>query len=228
MKFRTISYLMIAGVMLITSCSNHKLKKFKATNSAESSQTPGLEHGEATISDDEAARAAAALTSSPEMIVWKRYRALEAGLMDGLQLAKADVCVEAGRFSCIDQVHLTVLGGNEPYQNAQYERAQTPSALTPIAFERIILSSCGKRLSLDKGLGNAAVVFKHFPLSGAMPALDQVRKQSNELYQRFLARDATEEELGLAFGITKSMSSAEKIALGLCFVIGSSAENIFL
>lgn len=228
MTTRKVAFMLLASGLIFAACSKSKLKKYRTGTI--NGDGRGIAGDGSIVGEDgdDGKNTPEYLSLHPETLVWKRYRAFESGLMDGLQLPKADVCVEGGQFSCIETVHLTVLGGNEPYQNAQYERAATPTALTPIAVERVILSACGKRLGLDKGLGASAVVFKHFALSGAMPGPEQIKKQTAELFQRLLARDATEAETGIAQSMTQTMLTPEKLALGLCFVVGSSSENVFL
>ncbi|RYZ57400.1 MAG: hypothetical protein EOP07_09985 [Proteobacteria bacterium] len=161
-------------------------------------------------------------------LVWKRYRAFENGLVKGLALDKKDFCSELGKESCIDKVHLTVLGGNEPYESGQYERAQTPTALTAVAVDRIVLTACSKRLELDRQAAAAAVVFKHFPLSGAAPDAKALEAQTTELYRRLLARNPEANEIAAVEAIRAQNLTADKLALMLCFAIGTSAENILL
>lgn len=178
-------------------------------------------HGDATSLPPQ--RGAAA-----EFLTWKRYRAFENGLMSGLELGKDEVCSEIGRGSCVDQVHLAVLGGNEPYVSAQYERAQAPTILTSIAVERVVLAACERRLALDKGLGTGAVVFKYWSASDAAVPEDKVKAQTKELYRRLLAREATGEELAASVDILKIVTTPEKLALSLCLVVGTQVENVFL
>ncbi|MFW7378709.1 MAG: hypothetical protein ACOH5I_07880 [Oligoflexus sp.] len=161
-------------------------------------------------------------------LIWKRYRAFEQGLMAGLDLAKGDLCQEAGQFSCVDQVHLTVLGGNEPYDNAQYERAEKPSVLTAVAVDRVLLTACSRRAAMDKTAGTAATVFKHFPLTDQAANAEQVKAQVTDLYRRLLARDPNAQELEAASAFAGQISGGEKLAVALCYAIGTSAENVFL
>jgi hypothetical protein len=169
-----------------------------------------------------------ALNLTPETLLWKRYRAFEDGLSQGLQVDKNRLCLELGQHSCIDKVHLTVLGGNEPYTMGQYEAARSPTILTGVAVDRIVLAACEARLSLDRGLGAGAVIFKAFPLTASEVTPDQARNQTASLYQRLLARDATTDELNIAQDILKITKSPDKVALALCFTVGSQIENIFL
>jgi hypothetical protein len=178
--------------------------------------------------DGDAGDGSAGFALAPETIVWKRYRAFEDGLSQGLQVDKARLCLELGQHSCIDKVHLTVLGGNEPYTMGQYEAARSPTILTGIAVDRIVLAACEARLTLDQGLGAGAVVFKSFPLNAAEVSPEQARNLAASLYQRLLARDATAEELTIAQDILKITQGGSKVALAMCYAVGSQIENIFL
>lgn len=164
----------------------------------------------------------------PENLVWKRYRPFEATLMQALELPKNQVCNELGQFSCVDTVHLTLLGGNEPFINGQHERAERPTVLTPIAIERIVLASCTERLNIDKANPTQKIVFKQIDLASSAVSLDQVKSQATELYRRFYGRDPLADELTKVAEILKISSAPDKVALGLCFTIGSSLENAFM
>lgn len=161
-------------------------------------------------------------------LVWKRYRAFESGLADGLSLKREETCLELGKHKCVDEIHLAILGGNEPFELAQYERPQSPSVLTAVAVDRIVLAACAKRLELDRAAGKDAQVFKFFPLSGGTPDGMQVQMQAAELYQRFLARDPEAAELQVVSAFVAKQNAPDKLALSLCFAIGTSIENIFL
>lgn len=161
-------------------------------------------------------------------LVWKRYRAFEHGLVEGLGLKKNDFCMEIGKQTCIDQTHLTVLGGNEPYKAGQFDRSQAPSVLTAIAVDRVVLAACSQRLEMDRKAGASAIVFKHFPLAGAAPSSAQVSLLTKELYQRILARNPEEAEIKAVTTLGGQGLSNDRLALMLCFAIASSSENILL
>ncbi len=161
-------------------------------------------------------------------LVWKRYRAFENGLVTGLSLDRKDFCKELGTQSCIDKTHLTVLGGNEPYESGQYEPSQMPTVLTAIAVDRVVLAACSKRLELDRNAAATAVVFKHFPLSGMIPEAKQVEAQTGELYRRILARDPEAAEVKVMVEMLSQKLPADKLALLMCFAIATSVENILL
>ena len=189
----------------------------QATDPAMSQDDPGTEENRVP-----------AVVSASETLTWKRYRAFEHGLASGLSLSKDELCTELGRSSCINQAHLAVLGGNEPYVQAQYERLQGPSALTPIAVERIVLAACERRRILDRELGEQAVVFKDWGVSGSAVSSQKIKALATELYRRLLARDPMEEELTSLENILQVVQAPEKVALSICFAIGSQAENVFL
>ncbi len=217
MKLLGITLLIAIGLL---GC-NHKVKKHNVRSAGANEETDASANAKGGGGMNESSPAGLNL-------VWKRYRAFEGGLVQGLSLPKADVCKELGQYSCIDKIHLTVLGGNEPYQLGQYERPSAPTALTPLAVERVILAACGKRLELDKAAGGGALVFKFFPLAGASPSAAQLKAQAGELYKRFLAREAEGPELDAVAAFAGKIANPEKAAISLCLAIGSSAENIFL
>lgn len=168
------------------------------------------------------------LKKSSETLTWKRYRAFEHGLASALNLPANELCTELGRSSCINEAHLSVLGGNEPYVNTQYERLQAPSALTPIAVERIVLAACERRRILDRDLGEKAIIFRGWTTSTTTVSASQIKALGEDLYRRFLARDPTEAEIQGLDKIRELVQVPEKIALSVCFVIGSQTENVFL
>ena len=173
----------------------------------------------------EAAERAKALAPAASA-VWKRYKAFEQGLASALELRPNELCQEIGRRSCISDVHLTVLGGNEPYYYAQYERLLQPSILTSIAVERIVLSACSVKLRSDVALGAGATVFKSILSQALSPST--VAEQTKDFYQRFLARDPTQEELATAQKLMAVATTPEKAATAICFLVGTHAENLFL
>lgn len=159
-------------------------------------------------------------------LMWKRYRSLEQTLMSGLSLTKNQLCNEAGNLACVDKVHLFALGGNEPFNKAQYERLAAPSVTTGVAIERLVLAACSERLRRDKS--GTPVVFTKLPLSTAAPAGNAVREQATVLYQRLLLRDPTAEELSVVAAFAAKGGTSETVAKSLCFAIASHAEFLFI
>lgn len=215
--------------VMIVQCSGNRLKR-----SSNRGSSPAQTDADGNPVDGRTPPGGAPGTAKPGLpqagktLVWKRYRAFESGLVKGLGLTKDQVCMELGRDSCIDKVHLTVLGGNEPFFNGQYERAHAPTVLTAVAIDRVVLSACSRRIELDAGLGANAVVFKHFPLTAGKPSDDQIKQQATELYRRILARDPEAPELQAISAFGGTAAAGDKIALSLCYAIASSSENIFL
>ncbi|MCX6129682.1 MAG: hypothetical protein NTX25_11550 [Proteobacteria bacterium] len=228
------SLLLLLLALAFIQCSKNRMRRHVSGAGSSPAATGELdEHGNPIGTDaatqeklEESRRAA--LAQAGKGLVWKRYRALETGLMASLGLSKEDLCKEIGVHSCIDKVHLTFLGGNEPIVNGLYERAQAPSVLTAVALDRIVLYACQKRLELDAAAGANAQVFKFFALSTAKPSDDKIKQQAVELYQRLLARDPEAAELQAISTFGASAAAGDKIALSLCYAIGTSAENIFL
>lgn len=210
--------------LMIVQCSGNRLKRSSGRGSAPS-QTDADGN---PVDGSGPSTAKPSLPQAGKTLLWKRYRAFESGLVKGLGLTKDQVCLELGKDSCIDKVHLTVLGGNEPFFNGQYERAQTPTVLTAVAVDRVVLSACSRRIELDAGLGANALVFKNFPLTAAKPSDDQIKQQATELYRRLLARDPEAPELQAISAFGGTAIAGDKIALSLCYAIATSSENIFL
>ena len=94
--------LMLGLVLLPVSGCRSSIKKHNVRSSGSSDETNGS-------SDQSRSVGGSGMTesSAPGLnLVWKRYRAVEGGLMQSLSLQKADVCRELGQHSCIDKIHL--------------------------------------------------------------------------------------------------------------------------
>jgi len=203
----------ILGIIINTGCTKNKFNsRGRSSNNSEKAVPKGTPGNTDPAND----------TVS---LVWKRYRAFEQTLATGLQLNKDQICNEIGTESCIEKVHLSKLGGNEPYDSAQYLRPEGPAALSGIAIDRVILSACIQRVNLDKN--GAPVVFKGLNLNGPM---DQSKADNItiELYRRLLARDPSDEEKKILREYSTTVSSAEVFAKTACFAVGSSVEFIFI
>jgi hypothetical protein len=214
--------------VMIVQCSSNRLKRSSNRGGAQTQADAEGNPVGGSAGSNAPGSAKPGLPQAGKTLVWKRYRPFEAGLIKGLGLTKEQVCLELGRDSCIDKVHLTVLGGNEPFVNGQYERAQSPTVLTAVAIDRVALAACSRRLELDAAAGANAVVFKHFPLTTAKPNDEQIKQQATDLYRRILARDPEAAELQAVSAFGSTATAGDKIALSLCFAIASSSENIFL
>lgn len=168
---------------------------------------------------------------SLDNLIWKRHASLESDLARGLEIKPSELCLELGQRSCVRDVYLFTLGGNDPIDRAQYQRAAGPVSTTAVALERVALSACGKRVNEDQMSGQAAAkVFRFFPLgSGAYnegpEALDQL---STELYRRLLQRNpeqAERDEIRQILNI--SGISRSDVAKLTCYVVATSIEFLF-
>ena len=165
---------------------------------------------------------------------WKRYAAFEADLAAGLSLPKETLCTELGRESCVRGVHLTPLGGHDPFASGLLEPSAEPLATTPTVVERVVLSACSARLELDKaGKRSEAKAFGAIELAQAAPAPSEPasRELVVSLYRKLLARDPDEAELGVVSGLSRDEDgkavSAADFALSACVAVGTSTEFLF-
>lgn len=165
---------------------------------------------------------------------WKRYAAFEADLARALALPKDELCQELGRASCIQEAHLMPLGGHDPFATGLLRPADDPLATTPAVVDRVLLSACSKRATLDEEAGtDGAEVFERLDLSADTPPPDDARVQETvtDLYRRLLARDPNEEERRLVASLARDeddnpVAAADFAALA-CFSIGTTTEFLF-
>jgi hypothetical protein len=164
---------------------------------------------------------------------WKRSSALEADLVQALELSADELCNEFGIASCVHGVHLASLGGNEPFKSGLLEASAEPLATTPAVVDRLLLSACGRRTELDRAAGRAeAKVFRNLDLTGTAPAPDaEATKQTiTELYHRLLAREPEAHELAAVASLVNNDAAAvtaSEFATLACFTIGTSTEFLF-
>ncbi len=166
---------------------------------------------------------------------WKRVKAIQNDLAYALDIHEDELCHELGSLSCFDQVHLSALGGNEPFILTQYEPVETPTATSAVVTERVVLAACSNKVDIDRQ--NTPTVFTEYDLSiMSQPAnndyLLAVDQQNTKLYQRLLVRDPTQEELMLLQTLTQDTEgnaiSNVDVAKLSCFTIATSSEFIFL
>lgn len=170
-------------------------------------------------------------TSRRALVQWKRYAALEADLMGALKLSPDQVCTELGDQSCIRDVHLVSLGGNEPYVSGLMKPSAEPLATTPSVVDRVLLSACSTRARLDAA--GDKQVFTALDLHGPLPPSGDpaVASTIGDLYRTFLARDPDPREVELVSqlagdGAGERVSAVDFAALA-CFTIGSTTEFLF-
>lgn len=198
---------------------------------------PGPDGGTAAIPDGgfDPGPPPAFATSTRNQLVWKRHRTFEQDLLGALSLDKGELCNELGRYSCADFVHLVPLGGNDPFDKAQYEPLTEPSVTTSLSVDRVVLAGCGRRVALD-AVG-PAVVFGALDLQAASldvsdPAVDAaVAEVITALYRRFLARDPSYDEAALVRELLIDDAgqpvSARDFARLACYVVGTTTETLF-
>jgi hypothetical protein len=163
---------------------------------------------------------------------WKRNAALQRDLMRALELPEDGVCNELGRGSCTREIHHISLGGADPLSIGLYEPLPDTLVSTPIVLDRVVMSACANRATLDRG--GQPVVFTDLDLgAAAAPAAedDAFTATVTALYRRLLSRDPEPHELTTLGGLTVDGDgkpvSAHDFAVLTCFAIGTSSEFLF-
>ena len=170
-------------------------------------------------------------TSTRNELNWKRYKAVEADLSTAMALTPDELCIELGQFNCIREVHLTSMGGHNPFEQGLYEPLDSPLVTTSLALDRIVLSACSERIERDAGGG--AEVFTTLDLGASAP--DAASTEFNDtvqmLYRRLLARDPLPEELevfaDLRVDADGATVSGADFALAACYAVGTTTEFLF-
>lgn len=165
-------------------------------------------------------------------ISWKRTDVLITDLSRALELSESEVCNEVGVAPCA-KVHAVTLGASDPFDKALYRPFAEPLGTTPLAAERVVLSACTTRVTLDSA--GAPKVFTSIDLGAA--SLGDVgpdsafAKDANELGKRLLSRTLTADELTSLGALSKddggNAVSAADAAILVCFTIGTSSEHLF-
>lgn len=180
--------------------------------------------------------AAFGLSSNPN-VRFKPVDLMEVELSDTLALKPAELCTESGGASCIRQVHLVALGGTSPYDGGNAVPIAESMITTPIAWERIVLTACGKRARMDLDQPGSATIFANLPLDADGHLKDakapEVALAIDTLYKRALKRPATVEEIGKVqafYAEVKKLApadSAREWARMSCYAVLTSVEFIF-
>ncbi len=176
--------------------------------------------------------------SSKAQVRFKRSDRLANDITLGLGLSLATVCNELGQYSCTSLVHPLALGGVDAYNIGLYEPVPFTGLTTPIVVDRIALSACTQRVSLDLATPAAAQMFKgiSFDASGKLTDVNSpaVRASLELLYKQMLMRSPTDAEVGhlkqLYADILALPNKPEpgKTWLTLsCFAVVSSVEAVF-
>jgi hypothetical protein len=197
---------------------------------------PPAQVGSAPIANQDAAVAQPEAGDFPAStranLQWKRYAAFEADLANALTLPKDKLCAEFGRENCVRSVHLTPLGGHDPFATGLLEPSAEPLATTPTVVERIVLSACGARVALDLQ-SKPSEVFGGLDLSrpAPQPSDAAARALVSALYRRFLGRDADEQEFTTVTQLARDEQgqavSGRDFALAACLAVGTNTEFLF-
>lgn len=147
-----------------------------------------------------------------------------------LELERAELCREFGRYDCAGEVHFIALGGVEPYRLRIDEPLPSPPITAPIAVERIALSACAERVSRDAAAPADAVLFAELSESASV---DDLQAIGNRLYRRMLSRDAEPQELAELVTFWEELRAdggpnphVDWATLS-CFALASSTEMLF-
>ncbi|MEM9102673.1 MAG: hypothetical protein AAGB12_10150 [Pseudomonadota bacterium] len=196
-------------------------------------------HDDSTTSEENTNESTA--LKDTRLVVWKRVSALQNDLSQALALDKTTMCLELGSMDCFASVHLSPLGGNEPFELSQYEPIKEPSATTSIAIDRVVMSACSTKvdneIALDATIDQEKIFSFYDLTTRSLPNdnnyLASVDQQNQRLYQRILGRDAIDEELLVlrqivtgADGVTTVANS--DVAKLSCYAIATSTEFLFL
>lgn len=183
---------------------------------------------------EEPAQANQELARSPKpSLQWKRHVAFEADLAAALGLPRDALCKEFGKEGCIREVHVSPLGGHDPFRSGLLESSAEPLATTPTVVERIVLSACVKRVELEHKGELPRELFRELDLAGNAPAPTSAatKKTIDGLFRRFLARDPLPQEREVVASLTRDEAgaavAARDFAKTACLTVGSSSEFLF-
>jgi hypothetical protein len=184
--------------------------------------------GEGDVGEGEGERPPPYAISTKNQLAWKRHIALEQDLSTALSLPANALCNELGLYSCVRAVHTVPLGGNDPFVKSQYEPLPRPTVTTPIAVDRVVLSACMARATLDATA--TPVVFSAIDFSAAEVSEANASTTLSSLSRRLLQRDLTEAELTRALELRVDDAGAavspRDFAVLSCFAVGTLTETL--
>jgi hypothetical protein len=165
----------------------------------------------------------------------RRARLIRNTLAKALVVDPQGMCLELGRMPCTDLVHRVSLGGIDAYNNTQYQFSQDISVAAAPALERLAMSACIQRASMDLVAPAQAVVFKNIELSvdGRLIDNDAVSIAVDTLYRRLFSRAASDSEIQALRDLYGSIyesqprGAARNWMVLACFAVASSAEAFF-
>jgi hypothetical protein len=159
-----------------------------------------------------------------------RYASDLAGALD---LPRAAICRELGRYDCVDEVHRIVLGGVEPYTLGVREPLPSIAVTAPIAQDRVALAACTERIERDLAASQPVFLAS---IDVDAPTPGQLEVVARHFYDRILRRDATPYEISALtqFHSTVTDESIESGATATrdwailsCFMVATTLESIF-
>lgn len=154
-------------------------------------------------------------------------------LSTALEMPRADVCRELGRYDCFQDAFRIVLGGVDAEDLGINEPAQEEALTAPIALDRVALQVCTNRVARDVADPSHAVLLKGAGAGTPSPAW--MRRTVGQIYGRILSRDPTAAETAKLVAFYKTVESSAApaadrarnwVTLG-CYAVASSTENVF-
>ena len=226
MRLESLRVVLLSAVLALTACSS-------STPSGDDAGTPSPGGN----GQPDPGTPGTVARSSRNNLRFKGAERLASDFATALSLPSDQVCNELGQYPCTSFVHTVTLGGVDPYASSLYEPLTVSGVTTPIAVDRVALSACGRRVTLDLTTPSAAVLFKGIPLDaqGRLATREgtPVKDAITALYQRGLLRDPTDAELSALIQLSTDIESSGSAHPGqdwmkaACFVVLTSAESVF-
>lgn len=152
-----------------------------------------------------------------------------------LVLNEKGMCLELGKYPCIDFIYKVELGGMDAYNASQYQYPTAINAGTAGALERVVLSACIMRANMDLTNPARGIIFKNLKLSSDLRLIEDpsINESITTLYRRAFTRDPTPSEIADLRSMYEELYKEEPIAAGLnwmvlsCFAVLTSLEMAF-
>ena len=154
-------------------------------------------------------------------------------LSTALEVPRAEICKELGRYDCFQDAFRIVLGGVDAEDLGINEPAQEEALTAPIALDRVALQVCTNRVARDVADPAHAVLLKGAGAGTPSPAW--MRRTVGQIYGRILSRDPSAAETAKLIAFYKTVESSAVpaadrarnwVTLG-CYAVASSTENVF-
>lgn len=253
MRLNTINIIMIAVSLSLSGCflkpsGGKKNKRSGADQTGESPDEPSDKPDQNGPSDpsDPASNSSgtngaqtqeADGLSTRSEVRFKPQDIMQYEIADVLALPADDLCKETGEVDCIEDVHRIALGGVDAYNGGAPAPISESMVTTPIAWERVVLSACSKRVDKDLASPSSAVIFAGIQTDNqgnlANVGAPEVTNAITMLYQRALKRPAQNYEIeaikslyGDALTAVKT-NAAEQWATAACYVVLTNVEFVF-